>query len=117
MIGILFYIKLYAIALAVFIFLDFLWIAVAMGKFYDREIGSLARRKAKRFSPHLPSAVAVWMLIVLGILLFVFPKADPAGIGIGAFLWGFLFGFILYGVYDLTNYSILENWSFHHDHH
>ena len=27
-----------------------------------------------------------------------------------AILWGFIYGAILYGVYDMTNYSLISKW-------
>ncbi len=54
----------------------------------------------------IPDAL-VWLLIALGITLFVLPKASSFG---SAALWGAAFGFVLYGVYDLTNYALLKGW-------
>ncbi|MHC4626950.1 MAG: DUF2177 family protein, partial [Planctomycetota bacterium] len=28
-----------------------------------------------------------------------------------ALFWGFIYGIVLYGVYDMTNYSLVSKWS------
>jgi uncharacterized membrane protein len=30
-----------------------------------------------------------------------------------ALFWGAVFGFVLYGFYDFTNYSLISNWPFY----
>jgi uncharacterized membrane protein len=104
------YLKVYLIGLFGMIVLDFIWIKVIMGGFYDKSLGELARRAGGALSPRIVPSILVWILIALGILLFVLPKADPKGAPLEVFLWGALFGLVLYGVYDLTNYAVLGRW-------
>lgn len=101
--------KIYGASLPIFLAIDLLWLGVIMAKFYDTELGQLARRSGDALAPHWPSAFLVYFLIPLGVVLFVLPKG--AGDPLTTALWGALFGFILYGVYDLTNYATLANWS------
>ena len=61
-----------------------------------------------RAAPIWPSAILVYFLLAIGVVFFVLPKADNY---VHALLWGALFGFVVYGVYDLTNYALLDNWS------
>jgi uncharacterized membrane protein len=42
--------------------------------------------------------------------VFVLPRVSPAGPAAATLGWGFLYGVILYGVYDLTNYSLIDRW-------
>lgn len=107
----LLYVKVYVIGLLSLVLMDFIWIKVIMGKFYDDSLGSLARRAGESLSPRIIPAALVWMLITLGVLLFVLPKMESKDSLIKAVLWGALFGFVLYGVYDLTNYAILAQWT------
>jgi uncharacterized membrane protein len=90
---------------------DFLWLGVMMPGFYKTESGPLARRTGASLAPVNWAAVLVWLLIPLGIMLFVLPKVDAANLYWTALGWGFLYGAILYAVYDLTNYAMLERWS------
>jgi len=93
--------KLYILVLLVFLAIDMLWLGVIMAKFYKAELGVLARRTGENLAP------VWWAALVVYIMLFVLPQAGSAG---SSFIWGFLYGVILYGVYDFTNYSLLANW-------
>ncbi len=99
--------KLYILVLLVFLAIDMLWLGVIMTKFYKAELGVLARRTGENLDPVWWAAFVVYLLIPLGIILFVLPRAGSAG---SPFIWGFLYGVILYGVYDFTNYALLANW-------
>ena len=44
---------------------------------------------------------------VLAFTIFVAPRANSLS---GAAILGALFGLVVYGVYDLTNYSTLREW-------
>lgn len=105
-------VKLYAIALAVFALLDFLWLGVVMSGFYRTQLEPLARTANGGFAPIWPAAAMVYALLVVGIVSFVLPRVEATGAGgLGvAFLWGAGFGVVVYGVYDLTNYATLSQW-------
>jgi uncharacterized membrane protein len=89
--------------------LDFLWLGVIAKSFYRTHLAGLARVAADgSLQPIWSAALLVYILIPLGIVFFVLPKAN--GNVLAALGWGALFGIILYGVYDLTNYSTLKGW-------
>jgi uncharacterized membrane protein len=106
----LLYLKVYVVGLVGMVVVDIIWIKFIMGGFYDTSLGPLARRAGESFSPRILPSLLVWMLIALGVLLFVLPKMESKGSPIEGVLWGALFGLVLYGVYDLTNYAILARW-------
>ncbi len=93
------------LAVPVTLVIDLLWLGVIAKDIYAKVIGSFMRA-----APVWPSALAVYLLIPLGLVLFVLPKADgDAG---KAALWGALFGLVLYGVYDFTNHALVKGWPF-----
>ena len=49
----------------------------------------------------------MYVLLGLGVAVFVVPRAHSVG---NAAALGALFGLVVYGVYDLTNYSTLKDW-------
>jgi uncharacterized membrane protein len=105
------FLKLYGLVLAIFLVLDLVWLGVIMKDFYSREMGELARRNGAALAPRWAAAVPVYLLIPLGIVVFVRPLiVDGAPIW-HAFGWGALYGLILYGVYDLTNLAVIEKWT------
>ncbi len=103
-------IKLYLLVLIIFLAIDLTWLGVLMAKFYKAELGPLARRSGEALAPVWWAAFLVYVLIPLGIVLFVLPRVSPENLAASALGWGFLYGVILYGVYDLTNYSLIDRW-------
>ena len=61
-------------------------------------------------APNWPAAFVVYVLLGTGIALFVIPRASTRPSAAAAF--GALFGLVVYGVYDFTNYSTLRQWPF-----
>lgn len=55
-------------------------------------------------------AFITYLLIPLGILLFVYPLIDKTNWIQTSLLYGFLFGIIVYGVFDFTNLTILDKY-------
>lgn len=103
-------IKVYVVTAAVFLVLDLTYLGVIMAGFYKSELGSLARRSGEALSPVWWAALVVYVLIPLGIVLFALPRAEGERWLLSALGWGFLYGGLLYGVYDFTNYATLDRW-------
>jgi len=97
--------------MVVFMALDAVWLGVVMSDFYKVELGSLARRQGDALNPIWWAAVAVYLILPLGIIWFVLPRVSEASPAISAAAWGIAYGVITYGVYDLTNYATLDRWS------
>ena len=57
----------------------------------------------------LPS-IAVYLLISLGVTIFLFDKINPDHWILGSLGYGFLWGFITYGVFDLTNLGLFDKY-------
>jgi uncharacterized membrane protein len=102
--------KLYILVALVFLAIDLTWLGVLMAKFYKAELGPLARRAGEAMAPIWWAAILVYVLIPLGVVLFVLPRIAPDSPAFAALGWGFVYGVILYGVYDLTNYSLIDRW-------
>jgi uncharacterized membrane protein len=59
-------------------------------------------------APIWPAAALVYVLLALGVVAFVLPRA--AGLVSAGAMWGALLGLVIYGLYNLTNYSTLARW-------
>ena len=89
--------------------IDYLWLNKIMSGFYLSELGTLARAKDGEFNPKLGPAMIVYVCIAVGIVYFVLPKITSDTL-MQAALWGAVFGFVLYGLYDMTNLALVQNW-------
>ncbi|HUS52203.1 MAG TPA: DUF2177 family protein [Candidatus Bathyarchaeia archaeon] len=96
-------IKKFFLTWAIFIGLDFIWLGFIARNFYDQQLEAFTR------TLNWPPAILTYILIPLGIFLFVLPKVSKKQAS--SFFWGAVFGLIVYGVYDLTNLAILAGWS------
>ena len=106
------FLKLFAVLVPTVVLLDYIWIGLLMFGFYDAEFGPIARRNASNaIAPRWPSAILVYLVIPAGIILFVRPHLQPNDSLLLAFAWGAAFGLAVYGVYDFTNYALLDHWS------
>lgn len=101
--------KLFAISYPIFIVLDIVWIGILMNETYKQYLAPIARISDGKLQAHWPAALTVWALIVVGAIIFVLPKTAGCGL-VASFAWGALYGLVLYGVYDLTNFAILAQW-------
>ena len=102
-------IKLAAVGAVAFMVLDGVWLGLLMKNFYRDQLAPIVRLADGGIAPNWPAAFVVYVLLGTGIALFVIPRAStvPLGGGLGA-----LFGLVVYGVYDFTNYSTLRQWPF-----
>jgi uncharacterized membrane protein len=103
--------KVYGAILPIFFVIDYLWLGVLMSKFYKDELGTLARVSNGKLKPELWASVTVYILIPLGIVLFALPRVSQENPASTSLLWGFIYGIVLYGVYDMTNYALVSKWS------
>jgi uncharacterized membrane protein len=102
--------KVFLSLVPIVIIIDYLWLARIMGDFYRSGLNSLVRKQGTALDPILWAALMVYICIPLGIVLFVLPHVSQDNLVVSSLSWGFLFGVVLYGVYDMTNYSLLKEW-------
>lgn len=103
--------KLMAILIPLLLLLDAIWLGVLMKGFYNQQVGEIIRQSESGMNPRWGAAIVVYLLIPLGLILFVRPRLGDRSKWQHAFGWGFIFGVILYGVYDFTNLAVLEAWT------
>ena len=102
-------IKLAAAGAVAFMALDGVWLGVLMKGFYREQLAPIVRLADGGIAPNWPAAFVVYALLGAGIALFVIPRAPTVPL---AAVYGALFGLVVYGVYDFTNYSTLRQWPF-----
>jgi uncharacterized membrane protein len=102
-------IKLAIVGAVAFMVLDGVWLGVLMKNFYRAQLAPIVRLADGGIAPNWPAALVVYLLLGTGIALFVIPRASTVS---SAAACGALFGLVVYGVYDFTNYSTLRQWPF-----
>jgi len=101
-------IKKFIVGLVLFVGADFLWFKFVAAKLFHTQLGNLLLKSESGLDVRFVSAALVYLLIIFGIIYFVLPRAYRP---VDALIAGAIFGFVIYGVYELTNYSVLKDWT------
>lgn len=99
------FLKLYFIALPIFLAIDMVWLGLVAKNFYAKHIGFMMRTDV-----NWTAAILFYLLFIVGLVLFVVSPAMEKSSWIQALLFGALFGLITYATYDLTNLATVKNW-------
>lgn len=95
----------YLAALAALAVVDGLWLGFISRDFYRSRLGHLLLDQ-----PVWSIAILFYFVHAAGISVFPVPMALNAGSWASAVLYGALFGFFAYAVYDITNLATLRGW-------
>lgn len=90
--------------------LDYLWYGILMQDYYAKVVKTIVQSEENQLIYNWPAALLVYILLAAGLTFFVLNK--PLQRSFQYFLHGAGFGFVLYGVYDLTNYATIQDWPF-----
>ncbi|MCV2356003.1 DUF2177 family protein [Paucibacter sp. B2R-40] len=99
------FIKLYAIALPIFLAIDIVWLGFVAKNFYRDQIGFLMKDEF-----NWAAALVFYLLFVLGLVIFVIAPAIEKSSWMYALVFGAIFGLITYATYDLSNLATLKDW-------
>ena len=100
--------KQYVISIAILLVLDFLWIGFFMKNQYNKQIPQIQKSPMK---VNFLYAVIAYILMAVGLVIFVIPNIRPEKRLTDSLYYGFLFGFVLYGVYDFTVAAVISKWN------
>lgn len=101
--------KLFFIALPIYLLIDYLWLGVFMKNHYRDSLILFAKKIDGQMVLNYWVAAFAYLLIVLGLTIFVFPRIST-GNQWEVLLSGIIFGLVVYGAYELTNLSFIKNW-------
>ena len=99
------FIKLYFIALPVFLGIDMIWLGLVAKGFYAKQVGFLMKTNI-----NWTAAIIFYLLFIIGLVIFVITPALEKNSWQQALLLGALFGLISYATYDLTNLATIKDW-------
>jgi uncharacterized membrane protein len=99
----------FIIALCLIGFYDFIWLSFIASNFYKTQFGVLGCATLAGVQGKWWAVIATYCLMALGFVIFVFPllTANPS---LSNPLHGALFGLVLFGGYQCTNYLVFRDW-------
>src|SRR5690554_670730 len=100
------FIKVFLIALIIFLILDFIWLGLVAKNLYQNEIGTLLKTKF-----NFVAAFIFYTIFIIALTIFVIIPAINNNSLKEVILMGALFGLVTYATYDLTNYATLEGFT------
>lgn len=103
------YLKTYLASLVILAVLDYIWLGLIIKNFTNQQLAPVARMSEGQVSPVMWAALLVYLVMGLAATLFVAPKAEVHSIP-ASFAWGAALGFVIYAIYDMTNYAILKDY-------
>lgn len=102
------YLRMFCIASVAILLMDAVWLGYLSKSLYKKHLGNFFHITSTGMQLNYMAASVVYLCLVLGIILFVLPKAQNNVIS--AFFWGAIFGLLTYVIYDFTNLAIIKNW-------
>lgn len=100
-------------AFILFIGFDYVWLNYLSNGLYVDGLKPLLRLTADgKIAAVVWAVIVVYIALSLGVVAFVLPKVQALLENKAAFalLWGALMGFVVYAVYDFTNYAIMSQY-------
>ena len=96
--------------LSMFIFiviLDYIWLGIITKKFIIKQFGRLVKVVNGSIQIKLWAGILTWLIIAVGCYIFVVLSSISYS---QALIFGSIFGFIAYAIYDLTNLTFIVNY-------
>ena len=97
--------------LSIFILLglDLVWLKLFMGPQYRILTKKI---QGSEMNVNYLSAGIAYIIMVIGLIFFITPNINKKSKFIDYIRYAFLFGIIIYGVYDFTCGAVFEKWDF-----
>ena len=89
--------------------LDLIWLKGYMGNEYRKMIRKI---QGSDMQVNTVYAIMSYALMIIGLNVFVIPNINRDNLMMDSLKYGFLFGIVLYGVYDFTIGAVLKGWNF-----
>jgi len=102
--------RIFLVVLVLFLIFDGLVIGLFTSSFYSRELSNIARMNNGMLEPKWFGVGVVYLILAFGVSYYVILK-DEKTTEATIFLKGMLFGLVVYGIYNIANYSLLKDWT------
>lgn len=88
---------------------DFIWLGLIMKSFNNQQLQGIARFQNGQMDPLKIPALLTYLLMALIVTVFALPKVGGESLPM-SFAYGALLGLCAYGIFDLTNLSIMKDY-------
>lgn len=99
----------FIVVFLIYILLDGTMIALFMGKYFGAVVEKIQR--GRKMNARILPGILCFLLISFGIVYFVLDRIRDDHIIEDSFKYGGVFGAVVYGVFDLTNYSMFSDYT------
>lgn len=96
------------VSLLVLLVLDIMWVRHVMHPWYARTVCQV--QGGRPMVPRVGAGVVAYALMMVGLLDGVLPRVSSASLVRDSVRYGFVYGAVLYGVYDATTVTVLVDW-------
>lgn len=103
------FLKMFLSSLAILGAFDFLWLGVLMKSFNTRQLAPIARMKDGQLDVLLAPMALAYLLMAFALAFFIGPQI-AAGATKEALVRGAALGLVIYGLYDLTNLTVIRDY-------
>ena len=101
----------YITGLILLLFFDSLWLSIFMSGKYSKLIKNIQGKEMTFAFKNYVSAIFAYLLMIAGLFIFVLPNINVENKLQDSLYYGFTFGIILYGLYNMTCMTVLTDWS------
>jgi len=103
------YLLVFIIAVCLLGFYDFIWLGFVASNFYKTHFAAVGCATFSGMQNKWWAMMATYFLMALCFVVFVFPHLTTHA-SIANPFYGALFGLVLFGVYQGTNYLVFRDW-------
>lgn len=100
------YLKIYIIALIVFLLIDLLWLGVIAKNLYQDKLGAIMTPK-----PNLIAALIFYLIFIFGLVYFVIIPGINNNDFIHLVISALIFGLVTYATFDLTALALINKFT------
>lgn len=100
--------KIFFVAFIVFLITDMVWLGAIAKGMYFAQYREWLRLHDGQLQLVWWSALIVYFLFALSVVVFIAPLADGSVYSAG--IYGALLGVVIYGIYNFTCLAIFKNW-------
>lgn len=101
---------IFFIFLLFFTILDLIWIGFVVNGYQDQLHNLVKLSPEGKIEVYYPAALAAYFLLALAPCVFIFPHVTNSTSLFHFMIQGAALGLVIYGVYEMTNWSILKDW-------